>query len=60
MIGKYNSGGIKRGDPISANWLNEVRDAVLKGIRVVPPLKMTFKGTQIVISCDTEQIVPKT
>ena len=51
---------LKRGDPIPAAWLNEIRDMILQSVIGGPNVRVTSLGRRVVIEVDETQIVPKT
>ncbi|MCC6797710.1 MAG: hypothetical protein IT366_21535 [Candidatus Hydrogenedentes bacterium] len=51
---------INRGDPIPANWLNAIADAVIERLIGGKGVNVVRIGQRVVINIYSTQIVPKT
>lgn len=50
---------IKRGDPIPADWLNQIANAVIEKLMGGRGVQIKRVGNKIVISMTASQIIPK-
>lgn len=60
MLSQEVRNRINRGDPIPANWLNAIADAVIERLMGGRGVNITRIGNRIVISMRITQIIPKT
>ena len=49
---------IRRGDPVTAQWLNKVKNTAITDIRVGPGLSMHHSGPHVTIGLTQRQIIP--
>lgn len=59
MLSEQVSVRIKRGDPIPADWLNQIAGAVIARLMGGRGVQIRQVGNQIIISMTTSQIIPK-